>query len=93
MNLILFCLISLGITNIIVRENIFEWLRVLIDKYFKYSYLNKAIRCETCAGFWVGALISIFFTPISPILIVNSIFYGAISSIINKIILIILFKF
>lgn len=95
-SLIIFCLISLSITNLLVEEYIFSWLRKLINKYFPYSLLNKMIQCQTCLGFWVGFLLVLTMPNLLPILgyelIINSVIGGLISSIINKIILITIYK-
>lgn len=61
MNLILFILVSISLTNIIYQEYVFAWFRNFIDKYFKYSLLNKMLRCPTCLGFWCGILTSFAF--------------------------------
>jgi hypothetical protein len=61
MNLLIFILVCLGVTNIIVREHIFLWLRNFIGKWFQYSLLNKMINCEVCMGFWVGVFFSFMF--------------------------------
>ena len=44
LDLIVFILASLSMTNIIVREYAFEWLRNWIDNVFPYSILNKLIN-------------------------------------------------
>jgi len=88
--LILYILICLSITNLLVCEYVFEWLRKLIDKYFKYSLLNKLIRCQTCMGFWIGCMITYsmpnLLPQISDVFIINIIVGGLISSITNKMI-------
>jgi len=95
-SLIIFCLVCLSITNLLVEEYIFLWLRNFINKIFPYSLLNKVIQCQTCLGFWVGFLLVLMIPNILPILgfglIVNSLIGGLISSIINKIILITIYK-
>lgn len=92
-NLILFIITSLSITNIIGKEYIFNWFRKFIDKYFKYSLINKMINCSTCLGFWVGIGISFIFPQFLPNIWLNMVVCGSISSIINKIIDIKLFTF
>ena len=76
MGLVIFILICYGLTNAITKEYVFLWLRKFINKWFTYSILNKIITCPTCCAFWVGMIISL----ISPILSLNFIFCGLISS-------------
>lgn len=92
-NLILFILVSLSVTNIVVREYVFEWLRSYIRKWFPNSLLNKMIHCPTCAGFWVGILLSFIFPPLIGGFWLNLLVFGTISSIINMIFDIKMFKF
>jgi uncharacterized protein (DUF2062 family) len=89
MDLLLFVLCSISLTNIIVREYIFQWMRNIIKKIFPYSLLNKMIHCETCTGFWVGVALSLIF----PFFGLHWFIAGLISSISNKILAILLFKF
>lgn len=76
MNLILFILVCYGLTNAITKELVFKWFRDFVDKYFPYSILKKIINCPTCCSFWVGLLISLIY----PILTLNVIYCGLISS-------------
>lgn len=87
--LVIFILAALGMTNIIVREGIFLKQREWLDKTFPRSFVNKAIQCPTCAGFWVGLILSLIF----PTLGINWFMGGLISSISNKIVWILLYKF
>ena len=48
MNLIWFCLISYGLTQIIVYGKIFKPFRPTNGK------LGELFKCPMCAGFWVG---------------------------------------
>jgi len=80
--LIIFILAATGMTNIIVRESIFGWLRKWINKVFPYSMLNKILKCPTCCGFWVGLIIALMF----PSLGINWFIAGCISSITNKLV-------
>lgn len=61
MELIIFILACLGASNIIVFAEIFEKPRNFIDRKFKYSMLNKLLKCTTCVGFWVGLFLSLIF--------------------------------
>lgn len=73
-NLLLFILIGVGITNIVVNasvlDNIKEWL---YKKLWKYEWVEVLLSCMLCSGFWVGFIVSLFFTT-------NPIFGGAIIS-------------
>lgn len=48
MNFIWFCLISYGLTQIIVHGKIFDPIRP------KSGKLGQLLRCPMCTGFWVG---------------------------------------
>lgn len=87
--LIIFIIASIGLTNIIVREYVFEWLRKLINKWFPHSILNKLINCETCMGFWVGLVLALLFPAIG----IHWFLAGLISSAANKLILLTLYRF
>lgn len=54
------------------------------------------IQCQTCLGFWVGFLLVLTMPNLLPMigygLIINSVIGGLISSIVNKIILITIYK-
>jgi len=89
MALIVFIIICVSATNIICNEFIFEWLREFIDKHFKYSILNKIIKCETCLGFWIGVIMTFLF----PTFGLNWFIGGLISSICTKTYVILLLKF
>ena len=93
MDLLIFILVCLGVTNIIVREYVFNWLRKFINKYFQYSLLNKMLNCETCTGFWIGVLFWFLFPDIEQNMYITMFVSGAVSSICNKIVAIILMKF
>lgn len=93
--LILYLLLSFGITNIIVRESITKPFRDLIDRFCDwcgYWFLHDLFNCETCTGFWVGMLIFWMLPlPYSPYL--NVFISAFISSGWNKLINVILLKF
>lgn len=89
LNLIIFIIASISLTNIISREYIFEWFRKFIGKHFKYSMLNKLINCETCLSFWIGLILSLIF----PQLGIYWFLGGLIASICTKTYVIMLIKF
>ena len=74
--LILFILITWGISNVITTEYVFKWFRKLIWK-LNNKTLYKLTTCQNCLSFWVGFGLS-FILPLTPlsILIVSNIFYG-----------------
>jgi hypothetical protein len=80
-NLILFILIGVGITNLAVNASILDIPRDFVinktmeTKYF--SWVEKLISCMMCSGFWVGFLMSID----SSLLVNNPIYGGAIISV------------
>jgi len=88
-NIILFFLICFGITNIIVREDIFKWFRKYMDK-FKIGIL---FHCETCLSFWIGLGMYWLLPEITEYIALNIFFSGVLSSAFNKILIITLYKF
>ena len=88
MNLFIFIVISISLTNIIVRESIFEWFRNIFNKWFPYSIVTKIVNCEACMGFWIGIILC-FLYPIG----LHWFICGLISSIMNKTYQLILLKF
>lgn len=71
MELLIAILITYGITNIVTQGSIFytfrEWF---LPKSFKnkwYSslcgWIYKLLNCPMCFGFWVGAIVGIFYGP------------------------------
>lgn len=79
MDLLIFILATLGMTNIIVFGSIFEKPRNWVDKVFPYSMLNKLLNCTTCIGFWSGIFLSLVF-PFG----IHWFIAGCISSIVNS---------
>lgn len=64
MDLLLFILVGVGITNLIVNATIFDNPRDFVIK--KSEFLGKLVSCMMCSGFWVGFLVSFTF-DFSPI--------------------------
>lgn len=52
MNLILFALSVIGMTNIIVDSTIFAPIRNLAK--IKYPKIGELMTCHQCSGFWCG---------------------------------------
>ena len=97
MELIIYLISVLGLTDIIVNQEIAKKPRKFINKYFHYSKLNKLfnnkfltelVSCEVCTGFWVGLGLSFAFT-----LPFHFLVGGLIGSAINKIVGHLLYKF
>lgn len=59
MELVLFALATIGLTNIIVDSRLFEpvrcWLGEKLTGRFG-KFVNDVIECHQCCGFWSGAL-------------------------------------
>ena len=60
MIILLFILVSYGITNILVFGSIFEGWRNFWVK-FNPSFFGKLMTCPLCLSFWVGGILSITF--------------------------------
>lgn len=76
LDLLLFIIVGIGITNLIVNATILDNLRLLVTD--ESEFLGKLISCMMCSGFWVGFIISFGFN-ISPI------YGGAIISLFSQI--------
>ena len=59
MNLLLFAMAAIGLTNIIVDSSIFEkpreWFAKRKENWFA-GKINDIMSCYQCAGFWSGAI-------------------------------------
>lgn len=64
MEILIFILISYGITNIIVFGTIFDPLREFLMK-LNPGILGSLVTCMMCSSFWVGVVLSLF--VVSPI--------------------------
>ena len=79
--LIVFILVSLGISAAWNLADIFKYPRIMAGLI---PYLNKPLLCPECNSFWIGVILSIFFNPISTITypILSNFFCGIISHLI-----------
>jgi hypothetical protein len=55
-SLLLFVLVSVGITNVVVNSKVLEFFREFITS--NSSFLGEMLECMMCSGFWVGIIIS-----------------------------------
>lgn len=55
MQLLMFLLISFGLTNVIVNESVFEKYITHIKE--SNMFLNGMLSCPTCFGFWAGMIV------------------------------------
>lgn len=58
MNLLLFILVSYGVTSILVHGSIFSSLRMFVFRRFRQPW-NSFFMCPLCVGFWAGLLVSL----------------------------------
>jgi len=62
LNLLLFCLVAFGISNIITISKIGAGCRNLAQKI--HNKLGELFRCPMCMGFWVGILLGwLWYSP------------------------------
>ena len=61
-NLLLFILIGIGITNIVVNASILDSVRDYITN--GSEFLKGLLGCMLCSGFWVGGMLSIGYEDI-----------------------------
>jgi flagellar biosynthesis protein FliR len=71
--LLIFCLSSAGMTLIIVASDIMASPRSFLSRSV---FLGKLVNCSMCTGFWVGALLSLYFD-------INPIIGGSITSVVS----------
>jgi hypothetical protein len=62
-DLVLFILIGVGITNIVVNASILNKFRGFIKR--KSKFMSTMTECMLCTGFWIGLLLSIIYPSIS----------------------------
>jgi len=81
LNLILFIIIGLGITNLVVNATVLDNPRDYIinfsQNYRYFKWISSLITCMMCSGFWVGFFMSLD----SSISITSPIYGGAIISV------------
>ncbi len=65
MNLMLFIIIGVGITNLAVNASILDNPRNFVIEWASntegFSWVAKLISCMMCSGFWVGFFLTIHF--------------------------------
>jgi hypothetical protein len=63
MNLVLFVLAVVGLTNIIVESELFSglkaWLHARAEKSVIIAKIDYMTNCYQCSGFWSGFIISL----------------------------------
>jgi hypothetical protein len=75
MDLILFSLISYGITTIVTQSKIFGWLRDWAEGVS--PYWSSLVRCPMCFGFWCGIFLSLcLFSPVGYIWGIDNLLQG-----------------
>jgi len=71
MELLIFILITFGITNILIDSYIFIFLRNFANKYSP-KFFGELLSCPMCTGFWIGIFVgltgydTLFFEDILP---------------------------
>ncbi len=61
-NLLLFILVGVGITNLVVNASLLDNLRDIVIK--ESSFFGKLVTCMMCSGFWIGCAVSLFYPSI-----------------------------
>lgn len=59
LNLLLFVLFGVGLTNILVNASILDYFRDFITE--RSFFFGKLLSCMLCTGFWVGISSALFF--------------------------------
>jgi hypothetical protein len=62
MNFILFCMATIGLTDIVLESNLFLPVRNSL-KSFLTSNIYEVFQCHQCMGTWVGFLIGYLLLP------------------------------
>lgn len=63
--IIFWCIVSYGITQIIVESQLFKPVRILVDKFWLTGIFSVLLNCMICTGAWVGFILSYYW--ISPV--------------------------
>jgi len=72
MELLLFILISYGVSNIVVHSTLFDGVR---NFFHNHSItLHELITCMMCFPFWVGAVGSLIYSPTGHIFEIDNVF-------------------
>lgn len=65
MNLILFALATIGLSNILVHGKILDVIKIFgksIRQILTYpKFLNELLSCYECTGFWSGLIVGLIF--------------------------------
>ena len=86
MEFIILILASLGITNAITREYVFEWFRDWLERMLGDCAVTKLFGCETCMGFWVGLALAPFAPQFTGVMLLDCFLYACASSALNKLV-------
>ena len=68
LGVIVFLLISIGISHLWSHSDIFSYFRNLIALNF-HPFFAKLFLCPECVSFWIGILVSFCFNPIAGVII------------------------
>lgn len=72
LSLIIFILVSLGLSSLWSISEIFQRPRNFVAKYFP-TIIRKALLCMECSSFWIAAGLALFvFNPVSKIIVLNA---------------------
>ena len=75
-NLLVFILLSCGISHLWSYSEIFQKMRNLVAKI---PYIRKPLICPECSSFWMGVFCCFFFNPFIYLNLFNIIFCGIIT--------------
>jgi hypothetical protein len=75
-NLVLFCMASIGLTCIILESNIFAPIRNLLSHILP-TKVYEVFECHQCMGTWVGFLVGFFLMGHSFIMVLCCGFAGS----------------
>ena len=88
MNLIIFCLAVIGLTNILVdpativqpaRKRIELWSKskLIFNAQFFWAWVHKLLSCYQCTGFWSGVICGLILISCNPFVVLACGFAGS----------------
>jgi hypothetical protein len=72
LDVIIWSLVSFGITITVTQSYIFEKVRNAIQKVS--AFLGKLIHCPMCFSFWVGMLLTVLWKPLTNCILLDGFF-------------------
>lgn len=63
MDIVVYLLISLSLSQLWSHSKIFSYIRIFL---VKIPLIRDALLCPVCSSFWIGLFVSLFLNPLLP---------------------------